>query len=69
MKYYITKGAYYGTTDDRADRWYIVDDSAVLDRRGEGYRTKQEALEALKAMLQDVEVSDHYADYDPYQDL
>ena len=42
--YEITHGGYHGTTDDRADRWYIDDpDSTTIDRRGPGYRTIAEA--------------------------
>lgn len=50
--YEITRGAYTGTTDDRADRWYIAKiDSVIVDRRGAGYCTKRAALEALTVDL------------------
>ncbi|MEW8957841.1 MAG: hypothetical protein AB2448_01825 [Moorella sp. (in: firmicutes)] len=50
--YDVVRGAYHGTTDDRADRWYIMDRSSpVIDRRGSGYRTRKEALEALTEAL------------------
>ena len=46
-RFRVTRGAYQGTTDDRADRWYVEDTrSRTVDRRGEGYRTRKEALEA-----------------------
>lgn len=45
----VERGAYYGTTDDRADRWYIdwTPDSPMIDRRGPGYATVQEAIDAI----------------------
>lgn len=48
LGYRVTRGAYSGTTDDRIDRWYIDDiESDIVDRRGFGYATKQDALEAI----------------------
>ena len=42
--YYVERGAYQGTSDDRLDRWYIgSDDSDTVDRRGPGYETRDEA--------------------------
>jgi hypothetical protein len=52
--YELVRGSYYGTTDDRADRWYIdLDFVTTVDRRGSGYRTKREALDALAQLLGD----------------
>ena len=54
LGYYIESGSYVGTTDDRADRWYIGSyASPAVDRRGQGYRTKREALEAIAEQEQD----------------
>lgn len=48
-KFKIVKGAYEGTTDDRFDRWYIQKvATTVIDRRGKGYKTKEQAKRALK---------------------
>lgn len=47
MGYDIVRGAYYGTTDDRADRWYLQDRSDVVDRRGPGYERLQLVADAL----------------------
>lgn len=50
-RYFVIPGSYYGTPDDRADRWYIVDREAeFLDKRGPGYKTEKEALERAKEM-------------------
>jgi hypothetical protein len=50
--YEITRGAYYGTTDDRADRWYIESiKSREIRRWGAGYPTRKEALAALTYVL------------------
>lgn len=52
MRLRIERGAYYGTTDDRADRWYIVDrDAEAVDRRGPGHATRREAREARDLIL------------------
>ena len=54
LGYYVERGAYTGTGDDRADRWYIGSyASPAVDRRGQGYRTKREALEAIAEQEQD----------------
>ena len=45
--YEIVKGAFTGTNDDRADRWYIQKINGPVDRRGPGVATKKEALEEL----------------------
>ena len=49
----IERGAYTGTTDDRRDRWYVyrLDAYNAVDRRGPGYATRREALEALDHQL------------------
>ena len=45
----LSRGGYIGTTDDRADRWYItVADADAWDRRGSGYRSQREAREAIR---------------------
>lgn len=46
--YSFERGSFYGTCDDRADRWYIdhADDS-LRDRRGPGHRTRADALECI----------------------
>lgn len=44
--YRVVRGAYQGTSDDRADRWYVErEDATVVDRRGPGHATVGEALE------------------------
>jgi len=48
LGYLINRGAYFGTTDDRADRWYIERiDADCVDRCGPGYRTRREALDCI----------------------
>lgn len=49
----VERGAYTGTTDDRRDRWYVYrpDTYHAVDRRGPGYATRREALEALEYLL------------------
>ncbi len=48
----VEKGAYYGTSDDRADRWYAYrwDVYRAIDRRGPGFRTRWEAIEAASRL-------------------
>ena len=48
--YTIERGAYTGTTDDRADRWYAyrMDTYHAVDHRGAGYGTRAEAIEAAE---------------------
>ena len=49
LGYRIVRGDYAGTSDNRIDRWYIDrEDSNVVDRRGAGYRTKAEVLQAIE---------------------
>jgi hypothetical protein len=46
--YWISRGAYQGTCDDRLDRWYIDEIGADhLDRRGAGYRTTRDAKDEI----------------------
>ena len=45
--YEIERGAYYGTSDDRADRWYIVPTTGLAEKSGSGFRTRSEALDYL----------------------
>lgn len=46
--YSIQRGAHHGTSDDRADRWYIDDQATtVVARRGPGYATLAEARAAV----------------------
>ncbi len=41
----LVRGAYRGTTDDRADRWYWQSkESDTVDRRGPGFTTRSEAI-------------------------
>lgn len=50
--YRIVRGAYSGTTDDRADRWYVDHrDEEALDHRGRGFATKLDALAAIQDRL------------------
>lgn len=52
MRFKIVRGEYTGTTDDKADRWYIDDtQSEVVDRRGPGFRTKAEAQTRIQELL------------------
>jgi len=49
----LTRGAYAGTHDDRIDRWYWDEpDALVIDRRGSGFKTRREAVEALAFRLE-----------------
>jgi len=48
----ITEGAYQGTSDDRLGRYYWDKaDSDGIDRRGPGYATIADALDALSRYL------------------
>lgn len=48
-KWIISRGGYVGTTDDRADRWYIDRAEAdAWDRRGCGYKTLADAQAAIE---------------------
>jgi hypothetical protein len=50
--YTIQRGDYLNTNDNRADRWYAErEDSAMVDRRGQGYRTIQDAKAAVDKYL------------------
>jgi len=46
----IERGAYCDTVDDRVDRWYAYKLSTyhAIDRRGSGFRTRRQALEAVE---------------------
>jgi len=49
----IVRGAYWGTCDDRADRWYYQRiDAREVWRLGSGYRTRKEALQALTEWIE-----------------
>ena len=52
----IERGAYVGTTDDRADRWYAyrLDTYGAIDRRGSGYATRRDALDAVQDWMDTV---------------
>jgi hypothetical protein len=54
---YVTRrGDFYNdTTDDHADRWYTDKIGEPIDHRGQGYRTRREAIEALRDRLDDIE--------------
>ena len=45
----IMRGAYYGTTGDRADRWYIDPQHAAgpIDHTGSGYVTLADARASI----------------------
>lgn len=51
MGYFLRRGGYVGTVQDRLDRFYIHhEDDELWDRR-HGYRTRKEALDALYYLL------------------
>jgi hypothetical protein len=55
--YTIQRGDYLNATDNRADGWYAERaDSDVVDRRGQGYRTIQDAKEAIDQYLATIPV-------------
>lgn len=63
--YEVSRGAYRGTTDDRADRWYIDRVGLPLvDRRGGGYSTRADALWALTERLAAAEAMDSQVSHD-----
>lgn len=45
----VERGAYIGTCDDRADRWYAykLGTYDAIDRRGRGHRTRRDALNSI----------------------
>jgi hypothetical protein len=52
MRYTTVEGSYVGTSDDVAGRWYIIDREAdAIDKRGDGWATRAEAVEALSEDL------------------
>jgi hypothetical protein len=48
LGYYVMRGSYVGTTDDRLDGWYIGRIGEPSRHHGAGYRTRREALDALE---------------------
>jgi hypothetical protein len=44
--YYVRRGAYAGTPDDRLDRWYIGHEDEPFRPWGKGYRTARDAWAA-----------------------
>lgn len=50
LGYRLSQGSYFGTRDDVAGRWYWIGRS-VVDKRGGGFATKQEALDYLEDNL------------------
>lgn len=55
--YVAVRCDYEGTTDDRADRWYIDKIGEPVDHRGPGDRTRREAVAQLVDRLDDIERS------------
>jgi len=52
LGYEIQEGDYLGTSDNRANRWYIIrDDDDILDKRGIGFASKKEALQEIEDRL------------------
>jgi len=51
LGYDLTRGAYVGTCDDRLAGWYVDRQGQPRDRRGPGYATRAEALQALAELL------------------
>ena len=48
----VVRGSYYGTTDDRIDRWYVEHPAETcLDRRGSGFKTLRDAYYATAEVL------------------
>jgi hypothetical protein len=47
--YSIVRGGYVGTTDDRADTWYVHRIGAGLSVRHAGYCSVREACDAIDA--------------------
>lgn len=53
LGYRVRRGSYYGTCDDRADRWYVDHvDSECINHCGPGFPTRADALLALEYELQ-----------------
>lgn len=49
--YEISRGSYHNTSDDCINGWYIDNpNSTTIDRRGPGFSTKKEAVEAAKKL-------------------
>jgi hypothetical protein len=50
--YRVIRGNFTNTTDDRADRWYLDNlNSNIIDKRGAGFETCQDALDTLAQRL------------------
>jgi hypothetical protein len=50
--YRVIRGSFTGTSDDRADRWYLDNlNSNLIDKRGAGFKTLQGALDTLAQRL------------------
>ncbi len=51
--YYVRRGSYMGTTDDRLDRWYVGHSGDEFFRPfAPGFRTQREAWEAALELHQ-----------------
>lgn len=55
--YDVQRGNQTGGSDDRDDRWYLVGPGPI-DKRGPGYATRADALEALLERLSGAPVDD-----------
>ena len=51
--YKLRRGGFFGTNDNRADRWYILEIDEAADLRGPGFKTKKEALQFLKYWIKE----------------
>ena len=50
--YFISRGAYHDTTDDRTYGWYVNHiDADSEDRRGRWYMTLREAREGIRRLI------------------
>jgi hypothetical protein len=59
--YFIRRGGYQDTPDNRIDGWYVDNrNSTILDRRGPGYRTIKAARDAINdSASRTVKSADH----------
>jgi hypothetical protein len=48
--FYIGRGAFHGTTDDRLDRWYAWRADGPINRCGTGFLTRREAKTAVDVL-------------------
>jgi hypothetical protein len=56
-RFTVVEGSYWGTSDDVAGRWYIVDrDGDIIDKRGRGqsYRDARAGAKELNAHIKEV---------------